>query len=204
MIDAGTSGSATVQDEASDQLLGGGVDITLIGPGATFDLNGFSDTINSLILTGGSVTTGAGALVLGGDVTTNAAATTAAISGNLDLGSGTRTFTVAQGIDPSGIDLSISAVIIDGGLTKAGAGTMGLSAANAYAGGTTINAGTLGVENNGGALGTGPVSINNSAEMMVFVGPDFSSVSLTNEITFNTTNPTAMKIIGGSARSAGR
>ena len=59
MIDASTSSNGP-RVEASDQLLGGGVDITLIGPGATFDLNGFSDTINSLILTGGSVTTGAG------------------------------------------------------------------------------------------------------------------------------------------------
>ena len=57
-----------------------------------------------------------------GGVTTNAASSTATIAGNLDLASGTRTFTVAQGNVPDGgAHLEISAMVIDGGLTKAGA-----------------------------------------------------------------------------------
>src|SRR5439155_123582 len=125
-IDA-TQGSATVRELASNQLTAATADVTLIGSGATFDLNGFSDTAKSLTFNGGSVTTGLGTLTLGaGGVTTNADSTTATISGNLDFGNNTRTFTIAQGTDPSGVDLSISAVIANAGITKAGAGTMAM------------------------------------------------------------------------------
>ena len=50
----------------------------------------------------------------------------------------------------------------DGALTKNGASTLILTADNSYAGGTTINAGTLQVGNGGatGSVGTGPVLDN--------------------------------------------
>ena len=49
-----------------------------------------------------------------------------------------------------------------GGLTKAGAGTLVLSASDAIAGGVTVNGGALQV-NNANALGTGTLTINNGA-----------------------------------------
>ena len=53
---------------------------------------------------------------------------------------------------------------IDGttSLTKSAAGTLDLSVANTYSGGTTLNAGTLQVSNNSG-LGTGALTINGGA-----------------------------------------
>jgi autotransporter-associated beta strand protein len=152
-------------------------DVT-VESGATFDLNGNSDTVASLTVNGGSVTigagtltvsglvtmtagsissSGAGALVLGGNVQTNAAGTSATISGGVDLNGATRTFTVADGAAAD--DLAISAVIsgaAGAGILKAGAGTMTLSGANTYSGDTTVNAGTL-------QLGTNNVIPNTSA-----------------------------------------
>src|SRR4029079_3340219 len=91
-----------------------------VSAGGTFDLFGHNDSIGPLTLAGGSVSTGAGTLVLQGDVTTNAATAPATISGNLDLGGTTRAFTVANGTaDP---DLEISAVMSNGGLFKFGNG----------------------------------------------------------------------------------
>ena len=131
-IDAGGSGSALAQDAAVNQLTPATANVTLIGSGATFDLNNDNARpVHSLTFTGGTVNTGTGTLTLGaGGVTTNAASTSAQITGNLDLGAGTPTFTVAQGTVPSsGPDLSISAIISDGGLTKDGAGMLLLSGA---------------------------------------------------------------------------
>src|SRR5207248_2207857 len=138
----------------------------------------------------------AGKLLLDGNVTTSASSVTSAIAnglsntnaGTIDLDGGTRTFTVAQGTVPSGVDLSISAVIANGGLTKAGAGTLLLSNANTYSSGTTVSAGTLqlsgsgtlgstsgGTTVNGGTLlvnntsgsgtGTGNVTVNNTGTL---------------------------------------
>ena len=138
--------------------------------GATFDLNGYSDTIGALTMTGGAVTTAAGTLTLGGNVTTNASANSATISGNLDFGSATRTFTIADGTAAD--DMSISAVISSAsgayGITKAGSGTMVLSAANTYTGTVTVNAGVLNIQH-AAALGAtdGATSVTSGAALQL-------------------------------------
>ncbi|MBX3426135.1 MAG: autotransporter-associated beta strand repeat-containing protein [Pirellulales bacterium] len=62
-------------------------------------------------------------------------------SGRVDLGGEMRTFNVANGA--AAVDLTISAPVINGGLTKTGAGTLALTGANTYAGDTAVHAGTL-------------------------------------------------------------
>jgi autotransporter-associated beta strand protein len=68
----------------------------------------------------------------------------------------------------------VSGVIADGGffggtggsLVKVGAGTITLSGANSYTGGTTINAGILEAANNQ-ALGNGRVTVNSGGSLQV-------------------------------------
>lgn len=142
---------------------------------ATLDLNGFSGTIGALTLGGTGQTassasvvqTGAGTLTLGGNVATSATGsptTTPIITGKLNLGAATRTFTVANSTG-SAVDLDVQSVISGTGvgITKAGAGVLQLSNVNTYTGATTISpaaAASLGVilatANN--ALGTGAVT----------------------------------------------
>ncbi len=82
----------------------------------------------------------------------------AANTGLIDLSGGVRTVNVANGA--AAIDLAVSVPIVNGGLTKTGAGTMSLSAANTYAGGTTISGGTLIASNTtGSATGTNSVIV---------------------------------------------
>lgn len=95
-------------------------------------------------------------LVLNGDVSTGGAASSqiridgtesqgqAVVELSGTAGAVSRTFNIASG----GADLEISASITDGassaaGIIKDGAGTLILSAANAYTGGTTLHAGVL-------------------------------------------------------------
>jgi autotransporter-associated beta strand protein len=59
------------------------------------------------------------------------------LAGGMGLGGGTRTFSVSNITD------TISAVITNGGLTKAGSGILVLSGNNTYSGNTTINEGAL-------------------------------------------------------------
>lgn len=161
-----------------------------------FDLNGFSQTVGSLTMDGGNITSGAGTLRLNGNVTaTSATNGYAIISGNLALNGVTRTFTVND--SDYSPDMVISAVISDGiagtgGIIKAGTGPgeLYLTGANTYSGPTTVNSGYLEI-NNPTALGStnvGTTVVNGAGLSLLF------NVSVTNE---------ALTLNGGSYLVAG-
>ena len=118
-------------------------------------------------INGGTITNTSGAAITlannnsqtwGGDFTFDGGAGTS----NLNLGTGAVTLTANRQITTSGA----TSILIVGGaisgsgfsLTKAGLGTMTLSGASTYSGGTTLSAGTLNI-NNASALGTGTFTI---------------------------------------------
>ena len=67
------------------------------------------------------------------------------MSGNIDLGTAGRTFTVNPGLGSAVADLDITGSIAGNnlGLTKAGVGMMRLSGVSTYTGATTVTTGTL-------------------------------------------------------------
>ena len=145
----------------------GNIPVTIYADGL-LDLNGYSDSIGSLTLNGGDVTTGTGTLTLGGDVSVFYDST---ISGKLDLGIGQRTFTVAGTLGNA--DLRISAAVSNGGMVKEGAGRLILSGVNTYAGTTTINDGILVADNNS-ALGAvaGRTTVNHGGTLWLGANAD--------------------------------
>ena len=109
-----------------------------IKSGGTLDLNGQTETVPGLSLLGGSVVD--------------------------TLGSGSLTSTSAYDLESG----SVSAVLAgSAGVAKTTTGTVVLSGANTYSGGTTISTGTLQIGNGGssGNLGTGGVSDNGLARL---------------------------------------
>ena len=92
------------------------------------------------------INTGTGTLTLANNVNFTAATTgKAQITGNLALGTAARTFTIALGTGTNQ-DMLVDAIISSGaggGIGKAGAGRLALSANNTYLGATSVSAGTL-------------------------------------------------------------
>jgi autotransporter-associated beta strand protein len=91
---------------------------------------------------------------------------------NLDFGPGTVVLGQNVNVTVSSNTLGVSGPIADNGnnyvLTKSGAGTLTLSGANSYAGGTVVNAGQLNINYGGdggadSAIGTGLFTLNNAA-----------------------------------------
>ncbi|WZO99892.1 Ig-like domain repeat protein [Isosphaeraceae bacterium EP7] len=191
----GLGTTATVQELQGNQIANGSA-VSLSNPNATLNLNGFSDTIGSLALIGSTVTTGAGILTIasGGCITTVASSVTATLSGHLAFGGPNNLLSVAQGTTPSGIDLAISAVVSSGmNIIKDGAGTMALSGANTYSGGTNINAGVLAISHNSGAgsgvvniLGTGTLQLSGGVTASNSINVDSSTTAIRNSAGTNT------------------
>lgn len=107
-------------------------------------------------------------LLLGGDLDFTPLADAAAVIGNgsgaglagrVDLGGANRTLNVADGA--AAVDLTISVPVLNGGLVKAGAGALALTGANAYAGDTAVEQGSL-------ALGT--PFLANGADVKLLTG----------------------------------
>ncbi len=132
---------------------GGAISINAFG---TLALNNRFETIGTLTMFGGDITTGTGKLTLNGNLTATSASTTgpAEISGNLSLGGVNRTFTINDGTNS--VDMLISAVISSGvnsspgfpaGLNKAGPGTLQFTGNNTFPR-TEISAGRLIVDGN--------------------------------------------------------
>ena len=162
------AGQVTLADAASSIAVASGATVTGSG---------------SFVGSGGLIKKGAGTLILGaantytGGTVINAG--TVAISNGSSFGSNTVTFgsngtTVAalasmqvtnnyaltgNGTMDVGANILTNSGVISGAgsLTKAGAGTMVLGAANTYTGGTTINAGTVAISN-GSAFGLNTVT----------------------------------------------
>jgi autotransporter-associated beta strand protein len=96
---------------------------------------------------------------LAGATATIAKGSGAGNTGLLDLGGGARTLSVANG--SAEVDFSVDVPVTNGALTKTGAGTMRLNAANGYSGGTTVSAGRLLVNNaSGSGTGNGGLTVN--------------------------------------------
>ena len=100
------------------------------------------------------------------------------ITGAIDGGTGSNTLALGAGVSHASAtanfqnvnvatgSATLAGVVSGTSLTKGGAGTLNLTAANTYTGGTTVNAGTLKVNNTtGSATGTGAVTVGSGATL---------------------------------------
>jgi fibronectin-binding autotransporter adhesin len=99
------------------------------------------------------------------------------LSGTVSLGGGTRIVTVPE--TTQNPDVILSNVISNGGLTKAGAGALSVRGANTFSGATTINGGTLRIDNAGSVNSSSGITINGSDAKLLFI----SSVASTPPVT---------------------
>src|SRR5436190_4140570 len=124
-----------------------------VNPNGRFWLNTHDDTVGSLTIMNGSVTTGLnglnsspGLLLLGGNITNlhhSGASTYGTISGRLSLGNNNRIFHCAP-VSQLLIDANIGgSIIFNPGFTVTGGGLLKLSGTNNYGGVTTIQQGAI-------------------------------------------------------------
>ena len=166
----------------------------------TFDLNGNSETINSLTFNGGTLTQGGAALTLASGTTPLTMRDTA-ISGPISLNGGTITFdstnngtatisgdmtqnaAVTYDIEngTAATDMLISGVVNGvGGLIKTNTGNLQLAGDNTFTGLTSVNAGTLNLNATGNAI-SGDIAIGGG---LLFLSQT-DQISNSSDITLN-------------------
>ncbi|WP_396174555.1 BspA family leucine-rich repeat surface protein, partial [Flavobacterium sp.] len=155
----------TVQISTNERL--GNCNLT-VASGATFNLNGFSETIASIAGAGTITSSAVGAVTL-----TNGGTTTTTFSGVIQNGSGTLS------------------------LTKSGTGTLTLSSANTYTGTTSISAGTL-IVGNATALSSSIITLSSTGILRTDVPATFNRLTvstLTAKVNCNGNNSTCTRLI---------
>ncbi|MBR0872064.1 autotransporter domain-containing protein [Bradyrhizobium tropiciagri] len=192
--EAPTAGNATIVNR-SGSLLGFGAFATAGNATITTESGGlvsFSDNA-----TGGNaqfITSGTGVVDFGGSLGLNG-------DGRITAGSiaGSGTYYIGGGntlaVGSNNLSTTVSGLIADfdpcgcggpvggsGTLQKVGSGTLTLSGANTYTGGTIITAGTIQVTN-AGAVGTGAVTLDGGT----FKAGGASNLTITNDFKINTT-----------------
>ncbi len=189
---------------------------------ALLDLNGTNQSALTLTFGGtganaaavNNLSTGSGTLTLGGGVTytstNNPLGST--LSGNVDLGAATRTFSIADSTNTTA-ELTVSANLTSsgGGLTKTGTGNLILSGTNTQTGTTTVSAGTMTVSSGATlaaatanlTVNTGTLALNNSAQTVgAFSGNGTVSLATGHAFTVNqTTNTTFSGVLSGTDAS---
>jgi autotransporter-associated beta strand protein len=173
------SGPISAQFSGPVTMTGGSLSVHTLQVDAnkTLTLGGGTLTLNTLNLMPLGATPAK--LVVNGDVAINPLDGAAAViqkgagTGNtavLDLGGGTHTLTVGNGA--AATDLTISIPVANGGLTKAGAGTLALTNSNSYAGATAVQAGTLSLSFASLANAADVLISNGAALKLGFAGSD--------------------------------
>src|SRR5262249_39336657 len=144
---------------------------------------------------------------IGGNVTVSAASTSSTIisasTGFLDLGSATRTFTVANGAATRDLVVSVN---ISGsgsvGLTKAGTGQMDLSGNNSYGGVTNVSAGVLNARSDTALGASGPgqgTTVVGGAKLQL----EGSNLTIADDLTLGTTSGATLLNLSGTNSLSG-
>jgi autotransporter-associated beta strand protein len=171
------SGPISAQFSGAASMTGGSLSVhTLqVDPSRTFTLGGGTITFDNINLIPHASTPAK--ILLSGNITVNPLNNgnprndlTARIisagsgtSGFVDLGGGTRTITVGNAA--ADVDLSVDVPIVNGGLTKNGAGTMLLNANNTFGGPVTVGAGTLRYGHASGLAASSVVTVSGGATL---------------------------------------
>lgn len=133
------SGMVALDGSGTSQTVSG--TLNLVSGGLMAGSSKNSMTVGSLVMRDTEISSNL-TTTLQGNVTFDATNQgRAKISGALDLGGATRTFTVGNGT--SFVDMEVTGGISSGGVIKDGLGTMSIAGVNDYAGTTTVSAGTL-------------------------------------------------------------
>jgi autotransporter-associated beta strand protein len=130
------AGTANVVSQADDQI----PSPVFINNSGVLNLNGHTDTIPGITMTGGLVQTGTGTLIMNGAIASNAFGSPAVINGKISLRGIVDAFDIADGSADQ--DMIINATILDGFVAKDLSGTLVLSANNSNAG-IEVLAGTV-------------------------------------------------------------
>jgi fibronectin-binding autotransporter adhesin len=194
-INAGGTVNASSTD-AIGYTSGFAVTTLTVNTGGTFILGaGNEGYITNLVMAGGTVLATAGGSFnfnTGYNLSSAAGSTTGTISSDIAIRGSSLNITTAAGTTPSGVDLNIGGQLLGGGaavLYTYGPGTLSLSGAGTYGGGTVINGGTVVVAN---AAAFGPtvdnvgVSLNGGAKLVLgSLSAPSAALSIPEDLTFS-------------------
>lgn len=167
IIGSGASVSTATRFQLSSGLVGQTARVflnggTLATPAVNNNNNGASSASTNFFFNSGTLQAGAStALFMQGLTNAYVGGTSSTADSGAVIDTNSFNITIGQSLQTgAGVaGSSTPTATVDGGLTKNGAGTLTLTAANSYTGKTTINAGTLVLSNNS-AAGTGSVVVN--------------------------------------------